>query len=497
MCEKVLDIDLQAFESDEFPTLVIRDLKESVEHANRLCIRDTGVRFYAGAPLISPAGAIVGSLCIFDDAPRPDGLSNEHRHNLRDIAQSIMDYMHTYTIKDQLWRGERFTRGLISFSEGAEALLPFENARQRESENPQRHSISSQALESPHDERNDPLNSQQRQFTPVGTATRDKSNQPLALKRLQDTILPTDAKSMFARAANVMMASSDLDGVVILDASVAANRTRRQAGSHEGTCAGTGTEEVTDSDRSFSSSSEEGSSNRAQSNERLSSKTCQILGYATQYNPQHDKTSATPLFGSILESDLTSMLQEYPDSKIITFGMDGLPLSSTDDSGSASEVKSSSDELIKRRSKGSRSSKISRAIQAMLPNARSVAFVPFWDYERSRWFAGCLCWSDRAHRLLSATVDLAYFKIFSHSVMRELSRLDALALNQLKTTFVASISHELRSPLHGILGTLEFIKDTPLDSFQTSMFNSLSACGQTLLDTMVTSYCSNAPQYFR
>lgn len=111
--------------------------------------------------------------------------------------------------------------------------------------------------------------------------------------------------------------------------------------------------------------------------------------------------------------------------------------------------------------------------------------MPFWDYERLRWFAGCLCWSNRPQRLLSANVDLSYFKVFSHSVMRELSRLDALALNQAKTTFVASISHELRSPLHGILGTLEFIKDTPLDSFQTSMFNSLNACAQTLLDTMV------------
>lgn len=53
-----------------------------------------------------------------------------------------------------------------------------------------------------------------------------------------------------------------------------------------------------------------------------------------------------------------------------------------------------------------------------------------------------------------------------------------------KTTFVASISHELRSPLHGILGTLEFIKDTKLDPFQGSMLNSLSSCGQTLLDTI-------------
>ena len=61
------------------------------------------------------------------------------------------------------------------------------------------------------------------------------------------------------------------------------------------------------------------------------------------------------------------------------------------------------------------------------------SLVPFWDFERARWFAGCLCWSNDAYRLLSASVDLAYFKIFSHSIMRELSRLDAVALNQAGT----------------------------------------------------------------
>lgn len=50
--------------------------------------------------------------------------------------------------------------------------------------------------------------------------------------------------------------------------------------------------------------------------------------------------------------------------------------------------------------------------------------------ERSRWFAGCLCWSNSPQRLLSSSVDLNYFKIFSDSVMRELSRLDALASHQ-------------------------------------------------------------------
>jgi hypothetical protein len=382
MCEKVLNIDLQAFEVNEFPSLVIRDLRQSVEHANRSYIKETQVRFYAGAPLMSPAGAIVGSLCVLDDAPRPDGLSPEHRHSLQDIAQSIMDYLHTYTIKDQLWREERFARGLISFSEGAEALLPFRNDRQRESHSPQEHSTSSQALSSPLDERSDPLGTQQHPTTSnKPTTIQIKSNQQRSRKTLQDIILPTDARSMFSRAANVMMASSDLDGVVVLDASVAANRTRRQSGSRDGHSAGTGTEEAGDSFASLSSSSD-GSSNRGRSAGGSSSKTSEVLGSATRAMPDYSGNSQTYAFGSFLESDLSRMLQYYPDGKIITFGMDGLPLSSTDDSATSSNtVKTSLHGSPKRESTRNRSSRTSRAIQAMLPDARSVAFVPFWDYE--------------------------------------------------------------------------------------------------------------------
>jgi hypothetical protein len=378
MCEKVLNIDLQAFEASEFPALVIRDLRQSVEHANRSYIRETDVRFYAGAPLISPTGAIVGSLCILDDVARPDGLSHEHRHGLRDIAQSIMDYLHTYTIKDQLWRGERFTRGLISFSEGAEGLLPFRSARQRESQSPHEKRMSSQALASPLDERSDPLNTWQQPSTSNKLATvRINSNQQRSVKNLQDTILPTDARTMFWRAANVMMASSDLDGVVVLDASVAANKTRQRSGSREGQSAGTGTEEAGDSFPSLSSSSDGGSSSHGRSRGNSPPKTSDVLGSATR---AIDGVHTT--FGSLLESDLSRMLHDYPDGKIITFGMDGLPLSSTDDTATSSSTsKNSSHGPPKRKSTRSRLGRISHAIQAMLPGVRSVAFVPFWDYE--------------------------------------------------------------------------------------------------------------------
>ncbi|KAL5120178.1 hypothetical protein ACEQ8H_002004 [Pleosporales sp. CAS-2024a] len=482
MCEKILDVDLAASEPNGNPTLVIRDLRQSAEHANRTYLKEKSVQFYAGAPLISPSGAIIGSVAVLDAAARPHGLSQEQRHSLWDIARSIMDHLHTYTIKDQLWRGERFTRGLISFSEGGEILRPFKNARQVDADKLTSYQVSPEALASPYDERGDPKEKHTARMNTRPELFRSKTGALQSMENLQDTILPLDAKSMFSRAATIMLASSDLDGVVILDASIAANkRKRRRSRSQESTSTGTGppTEDAGDSYQSAPSSSDASSSSRAEDKKGSAIKYSQVLSSATRA-----QESGAPAYGSLSETDLSRMLQDYPNGEIITFDPDGLALSSTDESSTSSSNSRELSRAEKRRSSGDRSGKNCRALQTMLPGARSVAFVPFWDYERSRWFAGCLCWSNRPHRLLSSAVDLPYFKVFSHSVMREISRLDAVALNQSKTTFVASISHELRSPLHGILGTLEFIKDTQLDLFQTSMINSLNACGITLLDTI-------------
>jgi signal transduction histidine kinase len=488
MCEKVLNIDLQAFQAQEYPALVVKDLKESVEHANRSYIKESSVRFYASAPLRSPTGSIVGSVCVLDDVPRPDGLSQLHRESLRDIAESTMDYLHAYTVKDQYQRGEQFTRGLISFSEGASSLLPFENVTQHDPEasvsiNP---GLTSRGSISQHAKPSDPVNPEEEMTPRKKSATvRIKGRRQRSTQSLQESILPVDSRTMFARAANVMMASSNLDGVVILDASVAANRHEQHKNSdrRSGTETGTGTEDAGSSYQSRTSSSDEGA---AQRGERVSgrSKACQVLGSAITKGIPFGDPSTEATFGPLLETDLARMLHDFPHGKILTFGINGLPVSSSDEGSSSAASDGNNSAPPRRRTTETQKYRISKAIIDMIPGVRSVAFIPFWDYERSRWFAGCVCWSLSPVRLLSASVDLAYFKVFSHSIMRELSRLDALALNQAKTTFVASISHELRSPLHGILGTLEFIKDTPLDAFQISMLNSLNACGQTLLDTI-------------
>ena len=121
ICEKVLELN-----RNENPVFIINDLTKN----KGTCFRDdvqgnSDMRFYASVALMSPNGAIVGSLCIFDNKVR-DGLSEEELSLLRDLGSTVMSYLNTYTIRDQYRRGERFTRGLVSFAEGASVLSPFE-----------------------------------------------------------------------------------------------------------------------------------------------------------------------------------------------------------------------------------------------------------------------------------------------------------------------------------------------------------------------------------
>lgn len=519
VCEQVLALDAGNIAASEGASVVVnKDLQHSDRYAQRTYVRDgPRVRFYAGAALVSPQGAVVGALCVFDDAPRPAGIPDEDTSYLEDLAGTVIEYLGNYTVRDRFKRGEKLTRGLISFAKGASALLPLDNDILSEPHSPTTTSSSfgsdagprsaQDALTGIHAPSRAPEpayaasqvsqtgsqgsgeRQKKQQFSAGSDTVRAGSTRNTSLRALQDTILPTNSRSMFARAANVMLASSDLDGVLILDASIAATGHRQHpaAPRHEGLMdsasdsAAVGSKSESSEDSSSRSSNSNGNKNANSS----SAKKCGVLGAAPSRPVVN--VDGTPGAGSLAEAHLARLLRDYPHGKVFNYTAKGVSMSSTDDSSSH---KGSQDDFLhadtrpaagRRNGRASRSSKI---ISELFPGARSVAFVPFWDYERSRWFAGCLCWTNNPDRLLSMSVDLAYFNIFSHSIMRELSRLDALALNQQKTTFVASISHELRSPLHGILGTLEFIRDTPLDTFQTSMLNSLNSCGQTLLDTI-------------
>jgi signal transduction histidine kinase len=540
VCELLLDPELEYDRA-----LVINDLANHARSAgNPLLAHCPSNRFYAGVPMLSPHGAVIGTFCVFGDVPREDGISEDEVALMEDLAATIVEYLETYRFKENQRRSELMVKGLSGFIEGDSIVAGSQQDNRRKARyGVLVNGLDSSADVSPLEVRGSagahfPFDITSAAQRAVGSTTATQSllsgtsalldtiisqntvaqGQPEksgsssaedygAQNRkepksssLQESILPPEARAMFSRAANVLRESSGLDGVVIFDASIAAfnqshskraknppskpeTGTPSSRGQH-GTLPGENDDECSSSDTSSSSGSTQTEKKQV----------CQILGFsdAQRSSTAGDEPELRHL--SLAEHSLRRMLRTYSAGKILNFN-EKHELTTSDESDSpvtrpqapASEMapgQTGPSSQPKRAKRMNRLKSILDAIQQVAPAASSVAFVPLWDYERSRWFACCLCWTHRNERLLYPETDLLYMKAFGNSIMTELSRLDAKVSAKAKTTFVASISHELRSPLHGILGSTEFLANTNLDPFQVSMIHSIVTCGRTLLDTL-------------
>jgi PAS domain S-box-containing protein len=69
-------------------TLVVEDtLLDTRFSENRFVVGDPRIRFYAGAPIVSPNGHILGTVCVFDDKPRQ--LSSVQTAALESFARQV------------------------------------------------------------------------------------------------------------------------------------------------------------------------------------------------------------------------------------------------------------------------------------------------------------------------------------------------------------------------------------------------------------------------
>lgn len=93
-CETPLSQSVCAHALDADGLLVITDLtRDDRTRDNTLVSGPPHIRFYAGAALLTPEGIAIGSLCVIDDKPRPDGLSAEQADTLRELARQTMIVM--------------------------------------------------------------------------------------------------------------------------------------------------------------------------------------------------------------------------------------------------------------------------------------------------------------------------------------------------------------------------------------------------------------------
>jgi GAF domain-containing protein len=77
--------------ADAATVMVVADATQDARFKdNPVVTGDLGVRFYAGAPLISPEGPKLGTLCLIDMKPRPEGFTKAKQRRLTEMAEEVV-----------------------------------------------------------------------------------------------------------------------------------------------------------------------------------------------------------------------------------------------------------------------------------------------------------------------------------------------------------------------------------------------------------------------
>lgn len=260
-----------------------------------------------------------------------------------------------------------------------------------------------------------------------------------------DTVTP-ETKAIFERAAQMIVEAVEAEGAVFFDAKVS-------------TFGG-----LVDDDFTSEQPPEP-------------DKPCVILGAARFKSSQHLMSPSNQIY--MTESVLRHLLRSYAHGQIFSLD-DDTTATAQADSGPADDI----DLMASRRSDSIKSAEDEQVLREVFPRARSLIIYPLWDAHRDRWFSSLMIWSSDPMRVFTHEQELSYLSAFSNSVMAEVARLDTRLADSAKADFISSISHELRSPLHGILGMADLLKDTAIDTQQQSHVQTIENCGKTLLETI-------------
>ncbi|GAQ10038.1 hypothetical protein ALT_7359 [Aspergillus lentulus] len=486
-------------------------------------------RFYVSVPITSPDDYVIGSLAVLDDQPR-DGVTEDQEHLLKELSATVMDHLLCQRAMREEYREERMVRALGLFVKGKSDLNEWfdsgdardkkyggqmgllnkkleklqvtgsnredsqdgeddkddtdgkdDNAGQdQDNEIPETHS------KHKHGKHGSPVqrfkqggehetDEEEKDGEPDEKSHKKRPTLSPTTSQLQDSLAPTNVRSVVNRAASMIYQALDVEGAMFIDASVYA---RRQTQSLDTA----GMEEQAPSmsipgSRSDTDASDDDSQSRSL-----------VLGHYTSTTSEAGVNLNDSHYVSLSGSFITHLIDQYPRGKIFHIEEDGSISLSYE--GVADEMNYS-----RTGSRGAMSTEPEKKniqqetmdikeLMKVLPDARCIAVYPVWDFQRGRWFTVCLVWANDPGRVLSEPKDLTYLAAFSNTVMAEVSRFDLEAADRAKSDFISSISHELRSPLHGLLGTVELLQEMVNSYAQKSLIETVYSCGRTLLDTL-------------
>lgn len=538
LCKSVMDSSPNALNARD-GVFVVPDLTKDNAFKDHLYVtRFPNIRFLASSPIISPKGVVIGAYTVLDDQPH-EPLDTGSLQFLVDIAATVMDYLGTSHSKIQHFRSERMIVGLESFLEGKGSLrnswvldtdVPqttfgemdhTEGHVNREQQEKQVSHNVTQAVgqkDTPchlpfrpynlHIPGNKTLQGNREKYQSLSNSTTSKRDAK-ALSKLREASQaamaigndlsrqqsPKDdytAKVIetFGRAANLIRESIEVDAVVFFNANFGSQEALLD--NAESDTEGSSFESCSSGDEAtFRSSPQPSFENQvsfdpeqAKSSGKATLNPCEILGFATSNASSVNDQLMNDNKIALSESLLGGLLHRYPRGKIFNFGEDGT-ISSDD----------TSDGIIKRflRRPGGKKFKKTRkslvrqdahTLIQLAPQSRSIIFSPLWDSHKGRWYSGALVWTKAPHRVFTSHDELAFLLTFGNSVMAEVHQLGAHFADRAKSDLLSGLSHELRSPLHGIFGAAELLNDTVMDALQRGFIHTISSCAYTLLGSI-------------
>ena len=486
---RICELTLSESKGDHYgyPMFTICDLSKSDFASLGPIAGPPYYRFYAGTPITTSKGVNIGSLAVMDTEARESGLSESEVEFLGKTASQIMTYLETNRQAIEGRRARRLAEGLESFIAGKRSIKEgmMNGASRMPSIKRKDTTYGMTAPNSPEEPRANPVsptNGDLRQvitedtFRDRATSDHDSSEPTTDTEQQNNAKLETESRSharTFARAANLLRESfGDLgeDGsVVFTSLKGRLDKPIRSAPMHR------------PQHRAANSTSNIKGKEEIQENGApplLHVQETEVLASSTWVAPFSTSEDKGVEHVTLSEDMLRTLMKRYPGGKLFTM----------DDPGRFSSSEDESFHLNEKPDRPRRSSRHKRdehqAIAAAFPQARQALFSPIWDSSVGSFGHAVFVCASSDTRSLSATTELSFLNSFCSTVMAECSRIDTMKADKQKSDFVGTISHEMRSPLHGILASVEFLADTELTNFQESLVDTIESCGRTLLDTI-------------
>ncbi|KAJ5748614.1 uncharacterized protein N7511_010310 [Penicillium nucicola] len=470
ICQETINILPPEHQDGTYPFLIVNDLQQEERFKALPFVQgEPHSRFYAGTPLTSDSNINLGCLFILDPEPR-EGLSDTEKDILGTVGAMVMEYLRVSRQAVEGHRASRLSQGLRLFVDGNSSFADHVPLAHQNSSNWSPHSYTSpyrrqsRSADSQHSDSN--LRTAQFEtddVVPLSDAAA-RSASPFSGEDLRAGISASPAPSshssrhgdggsmvssntdwLFQRAANLIRQSLDLDGagsVMFLETSDDCSDSFTHSALHPADAETPGP----------------------------------LLAFSTREDPFSYMSSTEVSYPAVKLDNafLNQLSRRYPKGRLWSFHRDGsLSTSDEEQSVGASRKYNLTSRALE-----------AKTLKAFFPDATQVMFVPLWNATSLQWFAGCFSWTTQSTRVFSRDIDLSSIFGFASSIMTEYSRVESVVADRQKGDFIGSISHELRSPLHGVLAAAEFLGDTQLDQFQESLLETVNSCGRTLLDTL-------------